>query len=108
MELNHNATSYVSTDKDNIEKALIVEYDAKYRLANSSPFLKEPLLSALGPMALNANAEKIMNGSFVCPPGVKKHTRRFIQHLAKDECILDKPPNKLGYLKVNLMSFGNE
>ena len=38
MKLNTNPNPNISTDKDNIKKALIVEYDAKYRLANSSPF----------------------------------------------------------------------
>ena len=39
---------YLSTDKEEIEKALITEYKAKYRLAEASPFLKEPLISDLG------------------------------------------------------------
>ena len=70
MELPGPQGSFVSTDKEQIENALMKEYEAKYRLAESSPFLDEPLLSDLGPLALNSNAEKILEGTYICPPGV--------------------------------------
>ena len=52
--------SFVSTDKEQIENALMKEYEAKYKLAESSPFLDEPLLSDLGQLAFNSNAEKYL------------------------------------------------
>ena len=94
MELKNGDTSFISADKDQLEQAMINKYEAKYRLARSSPFIHEPLASALGPMALNENAQKIVQGTFVCPPGIKKHTKRFIKHLAMDEKIINNKPNR--------------
>ena len=78
-----------------MEQALISEYNNKYHLAHSSPFLKEPLLSELGQLALNDKAHGILNGDFVCPAGVKKHTRRFIEHLKMDSTLLHSAPNPI-------------
>ena len=95
MELQGPRKSYISNDKDQMEQALITEYDAKYRLAHSSPFLHEPLLSEFGPMAFNNNADKVLDGTYICPPGVKRHTKQFIKHLARDPKLINAPLNKI-------------
>ena len=43
MELKRGNDVYLSADKNQIEKALVKEYDAKYKLAHASPFLQQPL-----------------------------------------------------------------
>ena len=46
-------------------------------------------------MALNENATKVLQGEYICPPGVKNHTKRFIKHMAKDKHVRHLPPNKI-------------
>ena len=72
MELQNGEQTYISADKEQLENAMITEYEAKYRLARSSLFIHEPLASLLGPMALNDNARNIVQGKFFCPPGLKR------------------------------------
>ena len=60
IELEDGHGTYLSTDRDKIEHALMQEYDNKYRLAYSSPFLQEPLLSDLGQLAINGKANQIL------------------------------------------------
>lgn len=107
MELPSDNGPYISTDKEEIEKALMAEYEAKYRLAEASPFLKEPLLSELGPLALNDNAERILNGTYQCPPGIDKYTKCFIKHLARDPIMHDQPDNETVITVDQLNQFWN-
>ena len=95
MELQQNGRTFISADRDQLEAAMIEEYDAKYRLARSSPFINGPLAPILGPMALNENAKKIVRGEFVCPPNIEEHTKTFIEHLEMDDKIKDAPPNRV-------------
>ena len=95
MELQGSKHSYISSDKDQMEQALLKEYEAKYKLEHSSPFLHEPLLSDLGLMAFTNNADKVLDGTYVSPPGVKRHTRQFIMHLSRDPKLVNTPLNKI-------------
>ena len=95
MELTTTNGTVVYADKDQIEQTLISEYQAKYRLAHSSPLLEPPLSNELGPFALNEASTKILQGSYVCPPHLKKHTRKFIQHLEMDDDIKTLDVNKV-------------
>ena len=95
MELQQNGRTFISADRDQLEAAMIEEYDAKYRLARPSPFINGPLAPILGPMALNENAKKIVRGEFVCPPNIEEHTKTFIEHLEMDDKIKDAPPNRV-------------
>ena len=45
MELHGPDGPYISTDKTELEEALMIEYENKCRLASSSQFLHEPLVS---------------------------------------------------------------
>lgn len=83
MELVGETGTFISRDKEEIEKALMIEYENKYRLAESSPFLEEPLLSDLGQLALNDKANGNFNGDYDCPPGVDPYAQSFIRHLAR-------------------------
>ena len=81
------------------------EYEAKYRLAESSPFLDEPLLSDLGPLALNSNAEKILEGTYICPPGVDTYTEKFIHHLARPDQLHNANHNEVNITTDCLNAF---
>ena len=95
MELEHGNGPYISTDKDEIEDDLMVEYENKYRLAEASPFLKEPLLSDFGQLALTANSQAVLDGTYQCPPGIDEYTKTFIRHLQKSDAIKTLPYNDI-------------
>ena len=94
MELTNQQGTYISKDKKEIEQALIEEYEAKYHLAEASPFLHEPLLSEFGPLALNHNVERVMQGSYVCPENTNKYVPCFIKHLARPKALQHNPNNE--------------
>lgn len=83
MELTTEYGPHISTDKDAIEAALMNEYENEYRLAYSSPFLQEPLLSKLGQLAINDKAQAILDGKYECDLNIPTHTKTFIKHLKK-------------------------
>ena len=85
MELTKNGESFVSTDKEEIESALIDEYENKYHLAEALPFLQEQLLSDIGALALGDSASQILNGTYSCPSWFSKYTEKFISYLKKIE-----------------------
>ena len=97
MELPSSSGSgtYISTDKDQIEAALMDEYEKKYRLAYSSPFLQEPLLTELGQMATNDKAQQILDGTFNCDIDISRHTKKFTRHLKKGKCMRKADHNPL-------------
>ena len=87
VALTTTSGTHVSTDKTKIEQALMTEYENKYRLAYSSPFLQEPLISQLGQLAMNDTAQEMLDGKFDCDINIPKHTKKFIKHLKRDKCL---------------------
>ena len=65
MELPNATGSYMSTDKEEIEKALISEYEGKYRLGEAPPFLKDLLISEFGQLALNDKSDRDLDNSYI-------------------------------------------
>ena len=105
MELQNEDGSFLSTDRDQIEIALIQEYEAKYRLSESSPFLHEPLSSMLGHMAITPSSQQILDGTFVCPPSINKHTKKFITHLQMDEKVRKRGKNRIPITLQDSLAF---
>ena len=87
MEISLHNKTFLSADREQLESALIQENEYKYRLAYSSPFLHEPLFSEFGHMALNNNAQAVLDGTYQCPPTLHKYTKQFISHLEMDKCV---------------------
>lgn len=108
MELQGKHGPYISTDKEEIEDALMHEYEQKCRLPEASPSLSEPLISDLGQMALNPKAQNILDGTYECPPGVDEYTRTFIRHLAKSEAVKNLPCNEVPISTEQLNSFWHQ
>ena len=105
MELKNETGTYISTDKVEIEQALMQEYEAKYHLAESSPFLKAPLLHDFGQLGLTPNTDRVLNGIYECPQGTNKYTKCFIKHLARDPIMINKPDNDTVITTVQLNTF---
>ena len=81
------------------------EYESKYRLAEAYSFLKEPSISDFGQLALNDNADRVLDGTYICPSGVDKYTKCFIKHLARDPGMTNKPNNETIISTEQLNSF---
>ena len=63
-------------------KHLIMEINsAHFRLTKDTPPMQAPLLSDLGYLANTEAAERILNGTYVCPPGTDDFTCNFLQCL---------------------------
>ena len=75
-------------NKDDMERAILRENEHCFRQASDTPFLQEPLLSAIGPLADTPAADEILAGVYDIPDGVDEYTRQFIRHLAIPEHIL--------------------
>jgi len=57
-------------DKEQIELILMKNNEKCFRLTESSPPMTEPLLSELGYLVDTEAAQRILDGTYVCPPGV--------------------------------------
>ena len=71
------------TSKKDVEDALIAENIRRFSQAQDTPFLQEPLLSAVGPVGTSMGAEEILNGTFQLPPGVDPYAAKLIPHLQR-------------------------
>ena len=80
-----DGTRIECSDKVSMEKACTAESLLRYTRCHSSPFYKEPLLSALGVLADTEAAEQILQGSFEVPPELDPHTKAIIG-------LLQRPP----------------
>ncbi|CAB9513818.1 expressed unknown protein [Seminavis robusta] len=75
MEICDTQTSLVDASID--------EATARFtRATDISPFMTDPLLSEVGPMAELPGADEILAGTFECPPETDQYTQLLIQHLA--------------------------
>lgn len=87
MEISLNNKTYLSTDHEQLEDALMHENEQKYRLAYSSPFMHEPPFSDFGHMTFTDNSTAVLDGTYQCPPNIHKYTKKFISHLKMDKCV---------------------
>ena len=71
------------TTKREVEDALIEENIRRFSQARDTPFLQEPLLSAVGPFGTSPGAEEILKGTFQIPPGVDHYAAKLIPHLQR-------------------------
>lgn len=69
------------TDKETVEEKISKTNEARFKLAWDSPPLQEPLISELGILGDTEAAERILKGTYVCPPGTDEYTRKFISAL---------------------------
>jgi hypothetical protein len=68
-------------DQENIEKKIMESNKKQFCLTETSPPMQEPLVSKLGYLTNTNTAEQILQGTYVCPPGVDMHTQQFLASL---------------------------
>ncbi len=80
------------SDKEGMEKACLDENQRRFRQANDTPFMVEPLRSAIGDLGIGAAADAVLAGNF-CPPALTDpYACRLIPYLAMDPVVLNSPP----------------
>lgn len=62
----------------------------QFHLTETTPLMQEPLVSELGNMADTSAADWILQGTYVCPPGVDWYTQEFISSLQITTLISDE------------------
>jgi hypothetical protein len=68
-------------DQATVERLIIENHAARFRLTEDTPPMSEPLLSDLGYLANTSAAEEILQGTYVCPPGTDEYTQDFLLFL---------------------------
>jgi hypothetical protein len=69
------------TKNEDIEDACIEENIARFSQSEDTPFMQEPLLSALGYLADTPAAESILQGTYKPPTELDRYTKLFINEL---------------------------
>jgi hypothetical protein len=68
-------------DQENIEKKIMESNKKQFCLTETSPPMQEPLVIELGYLTNTKTAEQILQGTYICPPGVDMHTQQFLASL---------------------------
>ena len=79
------------TTKQAIEAACINENLERFTQSESTPFMQEPLLSALGFLADTPEADAILDGTYEPPPGTDRYAKLLIQELRMPENVRNNP-----------------
>jgi len=66
---------------EEVEKILSKALCSQFMQAHGSPFLQPPLAPLVGPFGTGPAVQEILQGTFVCPPGVNDTTKQFIDAL---------------------------
>jgi hypothetical protein len=61
-------------DQATVERLIMENNSACFRLTEDTPPMTEPLLLELGYLANTEAAERILVGNYVCPPGTDQYT----------------------------------
>jgi hypothetical protein len=78
------------TEQADIEQCLFPINQAKAHNSTHTPPLQEPLLSALGHSANNANADALLQGTYAIPDEVDEYAKLVLAHVKAPRPILDR------------------
>ena len=82
-----------TTDPMEIQQALMTEYEQKYRLVYSTPFLQYPLRDEIGDQGLSQATEEILLGEYTPPIEIDRATETFLTHSKMHDNIINEGPN---------------
>lgn len=83
-----------TTDPVEIEHSLMAEYEQKYRLVYTTPFLQYPLRAEMGEQSLTKEAEEVLLGTYQPPIKLSNATVTFLKHSKMDDRIINEGPNE--------------
>jgi hypothetical protein len=80
--LNEDGVVEQCTDPDGIVCGCMWENKWRFRQAQHTPFMTDPLRTRVGYLGrIGRGAQEILNGTFICPAGVSPHAAGLIQGL---------------------------
>jgi len=71
----------LATSRQDVERELSSALGIRFMTAHGSPFLTDPLAALVGPYGTGPAAKAILQGTFICPPGVDDDTCKYIEAL---------------------------
>ena len=80
------------TSPHDIVDACMQENARRFRQANNTPFMTPPLSDTIGHLGIGVEADKILRGEFVPPPGTDLYAAKLIRHLRMDARVAQAPP----------------
>jgi hypothetical protein len=75
------------TAKSDMETAIMIENESKYRQASQTPFMQNPLLQDFGYLGIGHHADSVMQGTYQTPLGVDPYSAMFIKQLQMEPAI---------------------
>ena len=81
--------------KDEIEEACIEEVRERFNQASKMPFSTQQMIDLVGKMGEKRGAQQILDGTFVCPPGIDPYVSKMIPYLKRHKNLNDLPPQEL-------------
>ena len=90
--LNRNGEWEEITDKEKIEKGCATENASKYRQTESTPCMQGQLAEEIGYLGDTNAAQRILDGTYITPPGTNQYTTEFIHQLRYDQNAQNEPP----------------
>ena len=74
-----NGNLVEKSSKEDVEKACMEENEQRFRQANDTPFMRSPLVEEFGYLGIGPNAEAVLNGTYVPPPGTDKYAAMLLE-----------------------------
>ena len=93
------------SEKEVVEMKIMENNTKRFRLTENTPPMQEPLLSDLGYLGDTPEAEMIMDGTYVCPPGVDEYTQDFFQCLRRPEWIAPGSQIRTTFTKEDFQAY---
>jgi hypothetical protein len=90
--LNHQGEWEETTDKQRIERGCANENATKYRQTESTPCMTGQLVRELGYLGNTTAAQRILEGTYIPPPGTNRYTTEYFKQLAYDPNAFTDPP----------------
>jgi hypothetical protein len=94
IEVEENGEFVEKTSQAEVEQHTMEMCDSRFHLTQDTPFMQEPLRSALGPLAVHTQAAReIMEGVYQIPPACDEFTRDFLETVMS--CSPIHPANRI-------------
>jgi len=81
VEYNLPSGSAIAVSRVEVKNILSEALSSQFTWAHGFPFLQPPLAPLVSPFGMGSAAHKILQGTFICLPGVDDTTKQFIEAL---------------------------
>jgi hypothetical protein len=88
------------TAKSDMETAIMIENESKYRQASHTPFMQNPLLKDFGYLGIGNHADSVMQGTYQTPLDVDPYSAMFIEQLQMEPAIANSRPINVYFTSI--------